>query len=120
MNNAVFCKTMENVKNRMDLHLTTDDKNAIKWFSKINFKNAKHVEGLHLIEMHKKAIKYDKPVYVGTSILDLSKVCMMDFHYDVINVNFENRYNLIAFLSSVVRCRSMRFFTFSIVLPKTA
>ena len=84
MNNAVFGKTMENVRNRMDLHLTTCDDNAIKWFSKFNYKNSKEFDGLHLIEMFKTEIIYDKPIYVGTSVLDLSKLCMMDFHYNVI------------------------------------
>jgi len=41
MNNAVFGKTMENV-NRMVLHMTTDNDNAIKWFSKINMKGYKN------------------------------------------------------------------------------
>jgi hypothetical protein len=68
MNNAVFGKTMENVKNRINLHLTTDDDNAIKWFSKINFKGSKNFDNLHLIEMYKQEIIYDKPIYVGTSI----------------------------------------------------
>ena len=84
-----------NVKNRMDLHLTTDHKNAVKWFSKLHFKDSKNIDGLHLIEMYKKEIVYDKPVYVGTSVLDLSKLCMMDFHYNVIHKNFAGRYILI-------------------------
>ena len=45
--------------------------------------------------MYKKEIVYDKPIYVGTSILDLSKLCMMDFHYNTIHKNFEGRYNLL-------------------------
>ena len=38
MNNSVFGKTMENVKNRVNIHATTSDKNAVKWFSKVNLK----------------------------------------------------------------------------------
>ena len=95
MNNAVFGKTMENVKNRMDLHITTDHDNAVKWFSKINLKDCKYFDGLYLIEMFKKEIVYDKPIYVGTSILDLSKLVMMDFHYNVIHENFKNKYKLL-------------------------
>ena len=46
MNNSVVGKTMENVKNRMSLHLTTDNDNAIKWFSKANLKDCKYYNGL--------------------------------------------------------------------------
>jgi len=46
MNNSVFGKTMEQVRNRMNLHLTTDHDNAIKWFSKPEFKNNTHANGL--------------------------------------------------------------------------
>ena len=95
MNNAVFGKTMENVKNRMNLHLTTCDDNAVKWFSKFNYKNCNEIDGLYLIEMYKTEIIYDKPMYVGTSVLDLSKLCMMEFHYNVIHKEFEGKYNLL-------------------------
>ena len=64
---------MENVKNRVSLHLTTDETNAVKWFSKINFKTSKNFDNLHLIEMYKDTV-YDKPVVVGASILDLSNI----------------------------------------------
>ena len=94
MNNSVFGKTMENVKNRINLHLTDNEPNAVKWFSKINFKTSKSIEDLYLIEMYKNEIVYDKPIYVGTSILDLSKLHMMRFHYEVIAKHFNN-YNLI-------------------------
>jgi hypothetical protein len=50
MNNAVFGKTMENVKNRINIHATTSNKNAIKWFSKINMKGCKEFNGLYLID----------------------------------------------------------------------
>ena len=45
--------------------------------------------------MYKQEIIYDKPIYVGTSILDLSKLHMMNFHYNVINKEFEDKYNLV-------------------------
>ena len=49
-NNLVLGKTMENVNNIIDLRLTTDPKLAIKQFSMLNFKTAKHLEGLYMIE----------------------------------------------------------------------
>ena len=52
MNNSVVAKTMENVKNRMSLHLTTDNDNAIKWFSKVNLKYCKYYNGLYLSLIH--------------------------------------------------------------------
>ena len=44
---------------------------------------------------YKKEIVYDKPINVGTTVLDLSKICLMDFHYNTIHKNFENNYNLL-------------------------
>ena len=38
MNNSVFGKTMENIKNRVNIHATTSEDNAAKWFSKIHMK----------------------------------------------------------------------------------
>ena len=59
MNNPVFGKTMENVKNRMEFKLTTDNERAIKLFSKLHFKDGKICNGLHMIEMYKKDIVFD-------------------------------------------------------------
>ncbi len=95
MNNAVFGKTMENVQNRIDLRLTTDYKVAVKYFSKLHFKDCKVINGPYLIEMFKREIYCGKPLYVGASVLGFSKLCMMDFHYSVIHANLEGRYNLI-------------------------
>ena len=43
MNNSVFGNTME--RNRMQLHLTTNNDNAIKWFSKVNLKTVNTTTG---------------------------------------------------------------------------
>ncbi len=95
MNNATFGKTMENVRNRMNLHLTVQHENAVKWFSKVEFKRNTHANGLYLIETHKTRIVYDKPVYIGCAILDLSKLKMLEFHYDVIQKAFGDKAQLI-------------------------
>ncbi|MFM7981023.1 MAG: hypothetical protein ACKPKO_17070, partial [Candidatus Fonsibacter sp.] len=68
MNNSVVGKTMENVKSRMELKLTTDNERAIKWFSKLHLKDSMFCNGLHMIDMYKKEIVNDKPIYVGTYI----------------------------------------------------
>jgi hypothetical protein len=79
----------------MELHLTTDNANAIKWFSRPNLKGCRVVNGLYMIEMYKNEVEYDKPCYVGTSVLDVSKLCMMRFHYNVIEKTFPGSYDLI-------------------------
>jgi hypothetical protein len=70
-------KTMQNVRNQMNLHLTTDPKNAIKRFSKCSFKNNTYANGLYVIETHKAKIIYNKPVYVGCAVLNLSKLKLL-------------------------------------------
>ena len=95
MNNSVFGKTMENVANRVNIKLTTNHSMAVKYFSKLDFKSSTCFNGLFLMQNYRKEIIYDKPIYVGTTILDISKVCMMDFHYNVIHKNFEGKYRLL-------------------------
>ena len=46
----------------------------------MTFKNSRHNKGLYLTETYKTEIIYDKTIFVGASILDLSKLRMMDFH----------------------------------------
>ena len=60
-----------------------------------NLKDCKAYDGLYLIEMYKKEIVYDKPIYVGTSILDISKLCLLDFHFNVIVKEFKDNYSLL-------------------------
>ena len=57
-----FGKTMENIKNRINIHATTSEQNAVKWFSKVHMKGAKYFSGLYLIEMYKEEVLYDKPL----------------------------------------------------------
>ena len=83
MNNSVFGKTMENVRNRRDIRLVTTVAAAEALNSKPNYKGASIFdENLVAVHMGRTECKIDKPIYVGQAILDLSKTLVYDFHYN--------------------------------------
>ena len=80
MNNAVFGKTMENVRKHRDIKLVKTDKNRNKLVSEPNFHTMKLIDNnLAIIEMRKVKVKMNKPIYLGLSILDISKITMFEF-----------------------------------------
>ncbi|CAP24770.1 Protein CBG03970 [Caenorhabditis briggsae] len=91
MNNSVFGKTMENVRERVDVRLVTDEDKIIKLASKPNYKRTiMYNSELSAVEMEKTNIVLDKPIYIGFAILDLSKWLMHDFHYNVMQKKYRN------------------------------
>lgn len=95
MNNAVFGKTMENVRKRIDIRLVSSGAKAVKLISKCNFVDRK-VFGENLVAIHLQKAKliFNKATYVGMSILEMSKVCMYNFHHAVIKPYYGNRVEL--------------------------
>ena len=82
MNNSVFGKTMENLRRRVDVRLVTNEETLLKHTSEPSFVSSKIFnENLMAIHKVKEVLKLDKPIYVGSSILDISKTLMYDFHY---------------------------------------
>ena len=80
MNNSVFGKTMENVRNHRDIKLVTSDKRRKRLVSEPNYHSHKNFsEYLMAIEMKKTRVKMIKPIYLGSSILDISKMMMYEF-----------------------------------------
>ena len=70
MNNSVFGKTMENVRNHRDIKLVATDKKRNKLVSEPNYHTTKlFSENLLATEMKKTKVKMNKPVYLGMSIL---------------------------------------------------
>ncbi|XP_011883992.1 PREDICTED: uncharacterized protein LOC105571127 [Vollenhovia emeryi] len=88
MNNVVFGKTMENVRNHVDVKLLTkwDGRyGAEAMISKPNFHSRSiFSENLIAVELRKLEVKFNKPIYVGMCILDISKICLYEFHHDYI------------------------------------
>ena len=80
MNNAVFGKTMENVRERINFRLITNEESA--WRQK-NLKSFTIFDddlvGVHI---QKQKILLNKPVYLGQTILDDAKKTMYNFHYN--------------------------------------
>ena len=73
---------MEQVRTHRDIRLTTTDKKRCKLVSEPNYHTAKRFsEDLIPIEMKKTEIKMNKPIYLGLTILDISKTLMYEFWY---------------------------------------
>lgn len=89
MNNAVFGKTMENVRDRKEIKICFNEEYAIKYTSKPCFNHLKILnEKMSLLNLDKKTVKLDKPIYAGFSILDLSKYHMYNFHYNIMKPKY--------------------------------
>ena len=96
MNNSVFGKTIENIENRVDIKLVTDKEKARKLAAKPNYDHCTIFdENLIAIHMTKTKIYYNKPVYLGMCILDLSKTLMYDFHYNYIKSKYGSEAKLL-------------------------
>ena len=95
MNNSVFGKTMKNVRKHRDIKLVTTDKRRNQLVSEPNYHTTKHIsENLLIIEMKKTEVKMNKPIYLGMSILDISKTLMYEFWYDYIKPKYQDKAKL--------------------------
>ena len=95
--NAVFGKTMENIRNRLRVELVDCDERAVKYIAKPSFKTVSrfcdHLIGVTLSQIK---ITLNKPVYAGFAILELSKLSMAKFHYDHIKMLYGRKSKLLA------------------------
>ena len=95
MNNAVFGKTMENVRKHRNIKLVRTDYKRNKLVSEPNYHTMKRIsDNLAIIEMRKIKVKMNKPIYLRLSILELSKITMYEFWYDYVKVKYEDRARL--------------------------
>ena len=95
MNNSVFGKTIENVRKHRDVNLVTTDEKRNNLVSVPNYHTTKcFSENVLAIEMKKTKEKMNKSVYLGMSILDITKTLMYEFWYDYIKPKYGDRTKL--------------------------
>jgi len=98
MNNSVFGKTMENLRNHVDMKIVqAREENKIRklvsdpLYSRFTlFSN--NMAGIH---MHKRRLVLNKPVYTGMTILENSKLLMYDFYYNILKARYRPRCDLV-------------------------
>ena len=95
MNNAVFGKTMENVRKHRDIKLVTTDKKRSKLVLEPNYHMINCIsEKLSIIEMRRTKVKMNKPIYLGLSILEVSKILIYEFWYDYMKPKYGDNVKL--------------------------
>ena len=95
MKKSVFGKTMKNVRNHRDIKLVTSEKRRKRLVSQPNYHSCKNVsDDLMVTEMKKTKVKMNKPLYLGASILDISKTLMYKFWYDYFKPKYGDRAKL--------------------------
>ena len=95
MNNSVFGKTMENVRNHRDIRMVTTDKRRSILASEPNYHSTKYnSKDLLIMEMKKVEVKINKPRYLGQAILDVSKMLLYKCWYDYIKPKYGDKARL--------------------------
>ena len=95
MNNAVFGKTMENMRNHRDIKLKTSDKRRGILASEPDYHSSKCIlKDLMIMEMKNGEVKMNKPMYLGQAILYISKTIMYEFWYDYIKPKYKEKARL--------------------------
>lgn len=102
MNNAVFGKTMENIEKRVDVKLLTHWSNhghikgVQSYIARPEFHSISiFSESLAAVQLKKTKLVYNKPIYLGFCILDISKTLMYDFHYGYMQRKFQKNLKLL-------------------------
>ena len=89
MINSVYGKTMKNLQKRTNVRLVNNEKDFLKYTSRLTHITHKIVDKNYAaIHEIKPVLTFSKPVYVGFTVLELSKWSMYEFHYNFIKKKF--------------------------------
>jgi len=96
MVNSVFGRSCMNIRKHTDVKIVTNERQANRLVSKPNYSRFSRInEDLVAVKMNKTKIYWNKPTYLGFSILEISKTLMYDYHYDVVKTQYGNRAKLL-------------------------
>ena len=96
INNAVFGKTMENLRNRVNIELVTRDKRLQKLTKAPSFDHFKiFTPDIAAVKRRKLTLCLNRPIFAGFTILELSKVLMYSFHYKYVKEKYGSRAKLL-------------------------
>ena len=105
MNNAVFGKAMENVRKHRDIKLATAERRRNYLVLDPNYRTTKlFTKYLLAVEILKTQILMIKPVYLGLSIRELSKILMYELWYDYVKPKYGKKQNCIIWKQIVSLC----------------
>ena len=89
MINSVYGKTVENLRKRINVRFVSNEKYFFKYTSRPTYVTHKRFDDDYAaIHEIKPVLMLNKPIYVGFTVLELSKWMMYDFHYNFIKKNF--------------------------------
>lgn len=87
---------MENVRNRMSLELVSSETKYMKLVNKPNFKcSTIYNENLCAVHLNSESHFFNKPIFVGLAILEISKTLMYNFHYETIRKLYGDKSELL-------------------------
>ena len=98
MNNSVFEKTMENLCRRVNVKLVRshEEDKLRRLIANPSFPRANIFDDdLAAVQMHKSRLVLNRLIYVGMSVLDLSKNLMYDFYYNQMKAQYGDRVELL-------------------------
>jgi len=89
-------KTFENMRLRFNLELVSCPVRMRKLINRPTFKYCTtYNENLSVVTQHTKEVDFCKPIYIGFAVLELSKVVMYGFHYDVMKRHYGDKIELL-------------------------
>nr|DAC81386.1 TPA_asm: PolB [Parasteatoda house spider adintovirus] len=96
MNNSMFGKTLENLRQRENIDIVVDKKKALKLIASPSFNSFNIIDdNLVIISRHVTSLVLNRPVYTGFTVLDISKIFMYEFHYNHIRNKYGEKAKLL-------------------------